>query len=140
MSQSTKTTEQFLQEHNTALFALCAWVTLNASDFPAELINAKQVLKEYAEHQAKPQPIDFTRINNDTSGNPRYVVHFLTFITDKDRIKTDISYMYELALSRSRKLGGRKYDNKQYGGGIVFQSYNTDKLQKDIFELMEQYK
>lgn len=93
----------------------------------------------------KPEPIDFTRINNDTNGNPRYVVHFLTFITEKDQDNdavrnVDISYKYGLALSRSRKLGGSKFNNKQYGGGIVFQSYNTDQLQKDIFELMEQYK
>jgi len=29
--------------------------------------------------------IEFTRINNDGNGNPRYVCHFLNFITDKER-------------------------------------------------------
>lgn len=136
MSQATKTTEQFTTELYYALFNLCAWVIHNTPDMPAELVKAKETLKEYTERQAKPEPIDFTRINNDTNGNPRYVCHFLTFITDKDSCPASFS----LALIRARKLGGTKFDNKQYGGGIAFQSYNTDKLQKDIFELMEQYK
>ena len=77
--------------------------------------------------------IDFTRINNDTNGNPRYVVHFLDFITDKDRNGNyEIQGLYELALKRSRALGGKKFSNKQYGGGIVFQSYNTDSLADEI--------
>lgn len=75
--------------------------------------------------------IDFTRINNDTNGNPRYVCHFLTFITDKDAFDS-ITNRYDLALSRSRKFGGRKFHNKQYGGGIVFQSYNIDGLGQKI--------
>lgn len=28
--------------------------------------------------------IEFTRINNDVNGKPRYVCHYLNFITDKD--------------------------------------------------------
>jgi hypothetical protein len=59
----------------------------------------------------------FTRINNDVNGNPRYVVHFL-----------QLADTYERALYLSRKLGGRKFHNKQYGGGIAFQSYNIKKL------------
>lgn len=142
MSNSTKTTEQFLQDHNEALTNLCRYVTVNYKDIPPELILGKQALKEYAEHQAKPQPIDFTRINNDTNGNPRYVCHFLNFITPNDPGVSvgSVNGRYDLALSRSRQLGGRKFHNKQYGGGIVFQSYNTDQLEKDIYALMEQYK
>ena len=63
----------------------------------------------------------FTRINNDTNGNPRYVVHFL-----------QIAETYERALFLARKIGGRKFHNKQYGGGVVFQSYNTDQLAEKI--------
>jgi hypothetical protein len=78
--------------------------------------------------------IEFTRINNDGNGNPRYVCHFLNFITDKDREEawTALQSNYGLALSRSRQFGGRKFHNKQYGGGIVFQSYNIDDLSERI--------
>jgi 5-formaminoimidazole-4-carboxamide-1-beta-D-ribofuranosyl 5'-monophosphate synthetase len=82
------------------------------------------------------EQIDFTRINNDVNGNPRYVCHFLNFISDKDEF-TSIDERYELALSRARKLGGRKFHNKQYGGGIVFQSYNIIRLSNSIHELVE---
>ena len=32
--------------------------------------------------------------------------------------------MYRIALNKATKIGGKKYHNKQYGGGIVFQTYN----------------
>ena len=72
------------------------------------------------------QEINFTRINNDTNGNPRYVIHFL-----------QLADTYERALFLGRKLGGRKFHNKQYGGGIAFQSYNTQDLERKINELKE---
>ncbi len=53
----------------------------------------------------------FTRINNDSNGNPRYVVHFL-----------QLADTYARALFLARQLGGRKFHNKQFGGGIAFQS------------------
>lgn len=91
----------------------------------------------------KPAPfeIDWTRIDNDTNGNPRYVCHFLTFITDKDREQPgyNVSGSYDLALTRAKKLGGRKFHNKKYGGGIVFQSYNIEGETKSIEELIKQY-
>ena len=60
--------------------------------------------------------IEFTRVNSDMNGNPRYVTHWTNFGT-----KT-----YEEALNLSRKIGGRKFHNKSYGGGIVLQSYNIE--------------
>lgn len=90
------------------------------------------------------EKIDFTRVNNDTNGNPRYVCHFLNFINDKDdeqiRIIAScnldsISASYKLALMRAKTIGGKKFHNKQYGGGIVFQSYNIYDLSKRILEL-----
>lgn len=68
----------------------------------------------------------FTRINNDTNGNPRYVVHYL-----------QLADSYERALYLGRKLGGRKFHNKQYGGGIVFQSYNTEQLAERIAQIRQ---
>lgn len=52
-------------------------------------------------------PIQFTRINNDTNGNPRFVCHFLAFIGDKDR-ELELQDKYNVALARSRQLGDRK--------------------------------
>jgi hypothetical protein len=66
----------------------------------------------------------FTRINNDTNGNPRYVVHYL-----------QVAETYERALYLARKIGGRKFHNKQYGGGIAFQSYNIDWLENKIRQI-----
>ena len=89
-----------------------------------------------------------TRINNDGNGNPRYVAHFLKFITPEDEawakemekkgstLKFAISYQYERALARAKKLGGKKFHNKQYGGGIVFQCYG----EKEMRELAEHAK
>jgi len=68
----------------------------------------------------------FTRINNDTNGNPRFVVHYL-----------QMADTYERALYLSRQLGGRKFHNKQYGGGIAFQSYNTEYLAERIAQIRE---
>jgi hypothetical protein len=31
---------------------------------------------------------------------------------------------YTIALALAKTLGGRKFHNKQYGGGIVFQEYD----------------
>jgi hypothetical protein len=67
----------------------------------------------------------FTRIKNDINGNPRYVIHFLNLNND-----------YENALKTARKLGGRKFHNKQYGGGIVFQSYNNRDLANRLNKLI----
>ena len=75
--------------------------------------------------------IEFIRVNNDTNGNPRYVCHFLNFI------KADEKSDYSEALYRAKKIGGRKFHNKQYGGGVVFQSYNVEQTEKDILELMQ---
>ena len=95
---------------------------------------------------------DFTRVNNDSNGNPRYVCHFLNLITDNERgysysegvkvedMKLTIDQKYSAALKRARQLGGKKYHNKSYGGGIVFQSYNIKDLTEKINELVNQSK
>ena len=68
----------------------------------------------------------FTRINNDVNGNPRFVIHFL-----------QLSDSYERALYLAKQIGGKKFHNKQYGGGIVFQSYNTDILKQKINDIKQ---
>ena len=46
-----------------------------------------------------------------------------------------ISELYSIAVKKANKIGGRKYHNKSYGGGIVFQSYNTDDLSNKIQQI-----
>ena len=74
----------------------------------------------------KPRKINFTRVNSDMHGNPRYVCHF-----------TEIHNDYGTAVKMANTIGGRKFNNKQYGGGIVFQSYNTNDLNDQIIKLSE---
>ena len=81
------------------------------------------------------EPSDFTRINNDTYGNPRYVIHFLQLLNDQERMIPSIDEKYRVALKKAKKIGGKKFSNKQYGGGIVFQSYNIYDLAMDLDKL-----
>ena len=84
---------------------------------------------------------NFTRVNNDINGNPRYVIHFLDCITDKEQEQFEndglrrINNTYIFAVNKMRELGGKKYRGKDFGGGIVFQSYNLYDLVKKINEL-----
>ena len=58
--------------------------------------------------------VTVNQVNNDIYGNPRYVIHYL-----------DIADTYSEALKISRKIGGKMYTAKWYGGGIVFSTYYT---------------
>ena len=69
------------------------------------------------------ESLTVTRVADDIYGNPRYVIHYL-----------DIADTYSEALRISRKIGGKMYTAKWYGGGIVFQSYV---LTDDLEYLME---
>lgn len=75
--------------------------------------------------------ISWTRINNDVNGNPRYVCHYLSFMP----YGSDEPFSYEDALKLAKTIGGRKFHNKQYGGDIVFQSYNTYDLAEQVLLL-----
>ena len=82
--------------------------------------------------------MEITRINNDVNGNPRFVIHFLSILTsdENERMKGDISGKYQYALKKASKLGGRKFHNKQFGGGIAFHCYNRT----EILELVYRFK
>jgi hypothetical protein len=85
--------------------------------------------------------MNITRINNDINGNPRRVIHFTELVTDQDRAEAPndlnrVSFLYRVALNRARKIGGKKFHNNQFGGGIVFQSYSDQELEKDINQLL----
>lgn len=82
------------------------------------------------------KPDDFTRVDNDVNGNPRYVLHFVNLATNAEHDSPD-PINYPAMIARAHKAGGRKFHNKQYGGGIVFQSYSLDELCTHLNELRE---
>jgi hypothetical protein len=73
--------------------------------------------------------MEFKRIKNDTNGNPRFVFHFLAFLGSETGSILD---RYQIALKKSRRLGGKAYKGKDFGGGIVLQSYN---IQETILKI-----
>lgn len=79
--------------------------------------------------KTKTNGIEWARVNNDINGNPRYVCHFLNFVKDSN---LPLMEKFEMALKRAKEIGGKKYRGKEYGGGIVFQSYNLDSTEEAI--------
>ena len=77
--------------------------------------------------------IEFTRVNNDVYGNPRYVTHFFSLLKEDEQTVSN----YNLAVKRANKLGGKKYRGNDFGGGIVFQSYNLDGFRKRIIDMLK---
>jgi len=75
--------------------------------------------------------MDWIRIKNDVNGNPRWVCHWLTLESKPDYSLT-LSERYARALRLAKTIGGRKFHNKQYGGGIVFQCYGPGDIQPYI--------
>lgn len=81
---------------------------------------------------------NFDRINNDINGNPRYVTHYLN--CEPESLKSaGIVGGYARTCKLMNTIGGRKYHNKSYGGGIVFQSYNLDRLCERIEQVKAEY-
>lgn len=72
------------------------------------------------------ETVEYWRIDNDTNGNPRYVVHYLA-IPFRDWNDGELFWDYQSAHIRhaANALGGTKYRAKWFGGGIVFQSFNV---------------
>lgn len=87
-------------------------------------------------------PADFTRVNNSSNGTPRYVCHFLKFMNEeiekniRDNFSASLahnpllftSFCYDEAALMAKKHGGKKYRGKEYGGGIVFETFSIDNL------------
>ena len=88
------------------------------------------------------KPINWTKITHDINGNPRYVCHFLNLNTEEEKNSNTLSIQekYQIAVKRANKIGGKKYNNKKYGGGIVFQTYETRETEKYITEILNQSK
>lgn len=68
----------------------------------------------------------FTQVNNDFYGNPRYVLHYSMLANNYDR-----------ALKLAKEFGGKKFHNRQYGGGIVFTTYFLNELADKLNRVAE---
>lgn len=117
-------TFKFIGEESTK------WLSLNQE-------SARALINWLENHFPAPKSkeIKFTKIKGDVNGNPRYVCHYLDLLSEKD--KKAGRYTYEQAIKRANSIGGRKYNTNKYAGGIVFQSYNTESLQKIIHETLK---
>ena len=76
------------------------------------------------------------RLDNDANGNPRYATHFSALVPDLMAGRWGDRYslvdLYGIAVKRANTVGGRKYNNRNFGGGIVFQSYCLEETEKSI--------
>ena len=79
--------------------------------------------------------IEWTRAPSDQNGNPRYICHFMNLLTQQEI--NGGRNLYAAAVKRAHKLGGRKYHNKRYGGGIVFSTYSIKELETYIKKELE---
>lgn len=59
---------------------------------------------------------NFKRIRSDVNGNPRFVTSWLGYGFEN----------YQQAIKAANKIGGSKYHNKSFGGGLVFQAYECE--------------
>jgi len=102
--------------------------------------------------QTQQTNIELLRVNCDSNGSSRYVCHFLNFINESDKEEArrmskefrpfhfPTHYEYEIAVNKARKIGGKRYTAKHYGGGIVFTSNSKEALEQSIIELMDDTK
>jgi hypothetical protein len=79
--------------------------------------------------------INFTKVKHDINGNPRFAVGFNYFVKDEEK-KLPVSQQYEIAVKRAKAIGGKKYNGKDYGGGICFQCYSNE-IQRIATEIMQ---
>lgn len=80
------------------------------------------------DHTLFGREIDVLRIDNDSNGNPRYVIHFLCVASEYERAmgQGDAFGAYERTLRFLQGSGWKRYHNKKYGGGLMTSSYSLD--------------
>lgn len=96
---------------------------VNEETFKEIVETYEKELKDFDLHE-KRFNITLHRVNHDTYGNPRVVVHYLA-----------IDDNYKTALEKARTIGGSRYRAKSFGGGIVFQCWNGIDLKDKIINL-----
>lgn len=81
--------------------------------------HAKNLLNTTTQEGDEMSKYNWTRVNNDSNGNPRYVVHFLQLLTDQEMTQFHekhgwdaISQAYIYACQRAKKFGGKRFHNK----------------------------
>ncbi len=101
--------------------------------------NVYPMVRDYKTFLEDVEKVVVDRVNSDCYGNPRYVIHFIDY-SILLRMGIDgggIFDKYDHVCKIANKSGGRKYNNKSYGGGIVFQSYN---IKEDLFHCWLDYR
>lgn len=92
--------------------------------------------------------VNVKRIKNDVNGNPRYVIHFLTVfyhpvakaykdVKNTSNVFYDVGY--DIACTIANNAGFKRYHNKMYGGGLVFQSYDVQESLNALESAIENY-
>lgn len=82
--------------------------------------------------------IEFTPIQNDINGNPRGVVHFSRFLTEKEFDKYDVLQGFSIAHNRAKKFGFSKYRGKKYGGMLVAQTWHEREIKEEINKMLDE--
>jgi hypothetical protein len=85
-------------------------------------------------HTVNGETVTAHKIEHDVNGNPRYVVHYIDLLTEDEQRKIWDSTAkgewtqssFDIALDKAKKIGGKRYRAKWFGGGIVFQSYSLE--------------
>lgn len=83
----------------------------------------------------KTTDIELYHTKCDIYGNPRVIVHFLTFVKPEES-NLSIEAQYRIAHKRAKSLGFRKYKGYDFGGGFVCQCWSETHLKNSIIELM----
>lgn len=85
--------------------------------------------------------MEITEINSNSKGHPRYVVHWLSCEPEEGcdalRSRLTLTERYERVLREARKVGGKRFHCREYGGGVVFVSFNP---QQDVLDRVEKIK
>ena len=78
----------------------------------------------FANEYVSPNGIRYWRVDSDIYGNPRYIVHYISISSERDKggATGPDAVLARFSAARDR-VGGKRYRGKWFGGGIVFQSY-----------------
>ena len=93
---------------------------------PTNLRIFKMSLPKYSTVTTPTGEVDVYRAPNDHNANPRYVVHFGAVpFRERYLLETFMEYLYAHKRHAKAAFFGRDYKGRQFGGGIVFQSYSV---------------
>lgn len=83
--------------------------------------------------------VEVIRVNNDVNGNPRYVFHFSNVSSYLKAHLGELLNGYDFYILSANASGCKKYHNRSYGGGLLFQSYNVQDSLQHVERSIEQY-